>query len=188
MAYNAQYLTQEHLALVNEKFRRDWGKRAEHFSPKFMDKLADGRNIIVSGAFEMRDGSISYMRARNLGRPLRGAGNDFHDGHWALEEINIDKDGCEHRESFKKLEGPMSLVKIQDSMNLFEQFQTWHHFTPRECPERWLELTDDAGKPRRLDRHFTNALRTVFETLDAHGYTSDKKGRPLAPKQMRMPL
>jgi hypothetical protein len=188
MAFNAEYLTQEHLDLAGEKFRRDWEARAARFSPAFMDRLADGRNTIVSGAFRMRDGSTSYMRARNLGRPLRGTGNDFHDGHWGLEEINIDADGAEHRQSFKKLQGPMSLIKIQDSMKFFESFQSWHKFPALECPERFFELKDDEGRARRLDRHYSNAMRSVYEALDARGYKSDKKGRPLAPDQMRLPV
>ena len=59
VAFKAEYLTQEHLDLVGEKFRRDWASRAARFSPAFMDRLADGRNTIVSGAFQMRDASFS---------------------------------------------------------------------------------------------------------------------------------
>jgi hypothetical protein len=187
-AFKAEYLTQEHLDLVGEKFRRDWESRAARFSPAFMDRLADGRNTIVSGAFQMRDGTTSYMRARNLGRPLRGTGNDFHDGNWALEEINIDADGTEHRQSFKKLQGPMSLIKIEDSMKFFESFQSWHQFAALESPERFFELKDDEGRARRLDRHYSNAMRSVYDALEAHGYTPDNKGRPLTPVQKRLPL
>jgi hypothetical protein len=176
MAYNPDFLTAAHLALAGQAFRRDWAEAASRHGPEFMDGLAAARNIIVSRAYTWRDGSIGYMRGRCLWRPPQGAGNDFHDGGWALEEICRAADGRESRQSFRKLEGPLSLPRIRAAMAGFEGFNAHNRFPRARNPERWAWIE---GEP--LDRHVDSVLKRVFDALDENGYAPGPRGAPRPP-------